>query len=134
MRRSASARATRCAATELNPDSGNHRGRDQTGIGEGRELGEPHAVSKMRPQFACKRESQRCFPDTAGAGQRDEPMHGDEIQDLAQLLLPANQLGHRLWYVCRGRDRCGPRPDRADGFARARGLYMDGASELIATS
>jgi hypothetical protein len=47
------------AATELQPDSGSHRGRDQPGIGEGRELGQPHAVGKMRPQFACKRESQR---------------------------------------------------------------------------
>ena len=39
------------------------------------------------------------------AGQRDEPMGGDEIEDLAELLLPANQLGNRLWYVGRRRDR-----------------------------
>ena len=59
---------------KLQPDSGSHRCRDQPGIGEGRELGQPHAVGKVRPQLACQRESQRCLPDAAGTGQRDEPM------------------------------------------------------------
>ena len=59
---------------KFQPDSGRQRCRDQLGIGEGRELGQPHAVGKVRPQLACQRESQRCLPDAAGTGQRDEPM------------------------------------------------------------
>jgi len=71
---------------KLQPDSGSHRGGDQPGIGEGRELGQPHAVSKMRPQLARKCESQCCLPNAAGTGQRDEPIPGDKVQDLAELL------------------------------------------------
>jgi hypothetical protein len=104
-------------AAKLQPDSGSYRGRDQPGIGEGRELGQPHAIGKVRPQLACKRESQRCLPDAAGAGHRYEPVRGDEIQDLAELLFPADQLGNRLWYVGRRQDRCGLRRDRANGLA-----------------
>ncbi len=71
------------AATKFQPDSGSHRGRDQPGIGEGRELGQPHAIGKVRPQLARKCEGQCCLTDTAGAGQRNEPMRGDETQDSA---------------------------------------------------
>jgi hypothetical protein len=92
------------AAAELQADSGSHRGRDQPGIGEGRELGQPHAVGKVRSQLAGECERQRCLADAAGPGQGDEPMRGDEIEDLAELLLPADQLGNRLRNVGRRRD------------------------------
>jgi hypothetical protein len=72
--------------------------------------------------------------DAADAGHRYEPVRGDEIQDLADLLFPADQLGNRLWYVGRRQDRCGLRSDRANGLARARRHHMDLAGELVAAS
>jgi hypothetical protein len=61
-------------------------------------------------------------------------MRGDEIQDLAELLLPADQLGNRLWSVGRRQDRCGLRCDRANGLARACRHHADLAGELVAAS
>ena len=42
------------AAAKLEPDSGGNRGGNQPGIGERRELGQPHAVGKVRQQLARK--------------------------------------------------------------------------------
>jgi len=89
----------------------------------------------MRPQLACKCEGQRCLPDAAGADHRYEPVRGDEIQDLAALLLPADQLGNRLWYVGRRQDRYVLRRRHPrNGFIRARRQNVDLPGELVAAS
>ena len=65
----------------------------------------------MRQQLACEREGNPCLTDTAGAGQRDEPMRGGKVQDLADLVVAADQLGKRLGQVRHRNNRCGLRRD-----------------------
>jgi hypothetical protein len=60
--------------------SGSHRSGYQPGIGEGREFGQPHTIGKVRPQLAPAASGRQCWPSRL-------PMRGDEIQDLAELLL-----------------------------------------------
>jgi hypothetical protein len=60
-------------------------------------------------------------------------MRAGNAQHLLSLGIPADQLGNRLWCVCRRQDRFvlrrrHPRP----GFIRARRQNADLASELIA--
>jgi hypothetical protein len=50
---------------------------------------------RQQPACSCKREPR--LADTASAGQRDEALRGGEVQDLAQLVVAADQFGNRLW-------------------------------------
>jgi hypothetical protein len=48
---------------------------------------------------ARSREGEPRLADAAGAGRRDQPMRGGEAQDLAEIVVPADQLGNRLRQV-----------------------------------
>ena len=55
----------------------------------------------MRQEPARRRKSEPRLADAAGAGQGDEPMCRGKAQDLAENVIPANQLGNRLGQVRR---------------------------------
>jgi hypothetical protein len=90
-----------CAAAKIEPDRRGYRDRHEARIGDRRKLGQPHAVGKLRQQLARRGESEPRLADAAAAGQRDEPMRGGKAQDLAENVIPANQLGNRLRQVGR---------------------------------
>ena len=88
-------------AGKLKPDRGSHRGRNQAGIGQRRKLGEPHAVREFQQKPTGRRQRQPRLANAAGAGEGNEAMVRDKAQDLAQFVVPANQIGDRLWQVAR---------------------------------
>jgi hypothetical protein len=92
-----------CDATRRNlagckfyPDRCGHCGGNQTRIGQGRELGHPHAIAKFRQQRSRDRRGEPCLANTTGAGEGDEPMRSGKVQDFPHLILPADQLGNRF--------------------------------------
>ena len=90
----------------------------------------------MRPQPARGREGEPRLTDAAGAGHVDESMRGGEAQDLAQFVVPADQLGNRRRQVRRRQRRCGLRRyrARAGALVRPRRQNTDLAGQLIAVS
>ena len=60
----------------------------EAGIGNWRELGQPHTVGKLRQKPVRHGESEPRLADAAGAGQGDEPMRGGKAQDLAEIVVP----------------------------------------------
>ena len=90
-----------CAAAKIEPDRRGNGDGHEAGIGDWRKLGQPHTVGKLRQEPARRGESEPRLADAAGAGQGDEPMRGGKAQDLAENVIPANQLGNRLRQVRR---------------------------------
>jgi hypothetical protein len=75
-----------------------------------------------------------CSPrTTASAGQGNKPTRRGKAQDLAQFVVPANQLGNRLRQVRWRQDRSGLRcrERRAGALVRARRQNADLAGELV---
>ena len=89
------------AAAKIEPDRRGNGDGHEAGIGERRKLGQPHTVGKLRQQLARGRESEPRLADAAGAGQGDEPVGRGKVQDLLELVVPADQLGNRLRQVRR---------------------------------
>ena len=94
-----------CAAAKIEPDRCGNGGGHEAGIGDWRKLGQPHAVGKLRQEPARRGESQPRLADAAGAGQGNEPVCCGKAQDLAENVIPADQLGNRLRQVRRRRLR-----------------------------
>ena len=102
--RTASARATCClggGSARIHADRHGDRCRNQAGIGHRRQFDDPYAVAKSRHEPTGRRHRQASFAYSTGAGEGDEAVVGREILDLAQLSVPTDQLGNRLWQVCR---------------------------------
>ena len=59
------------------------------------------------------RHRQACFANSTGTGEGYEAVARREILDLAQLFVPADQLGNRLRQVCRRHTRLRLRRGRA---------------------
>ncbi len=81
-------------------------------------------------------EGKACLADSPGAGERHEPMGGSEAQDFKQAVVPADQLGNRLWQVCRWCSQPWLRRNRASvgtGF-HVFSRKTDLSGELIAAS
>jgi hypothetical protein len=93
---------------KLEPDRSGNRGGNERGIGERRELDQPHPVGKLRQHSTCHREREPRLADAAGASQGDETMRG-KAHDFAQLIVPADQLGNRPRQVRWRQCRCGLR-------------------------
>jgi hypothetical protein len=84
------------AAAKIEPDRRGNGDGHEAGIGDWRKLGQPHTVGKLRQKPVRHGESEPRLADAAGASQGDEPMRGGKAQDLAENVIPANQLGNRL--------------------------------------
>ena len=135
------------AAAKIEPDRRGNGDGHEAGIGDRRELGQPHTVGKLRQEPARRSESEPRLADAASAGQGDQPMRGGKAQDLVENVIPANQLGNRLRQV--GRRQLSGHPPVATGFAgigrrgshcragiglRAGRYGVDLAGELVAAS
>ena len=90
-----------CAAAKIEPDRRGNGDGHEAGIGDWRKLGQPHTVGKLRQELARRGETEPRLADAASAGQGDEPTRGGKAQDLAENVIPANQLGNRLRQVGR---------------------------------
>jgi len=62
------------AAADVEPDHRGYRDRHEARIGDRRKLGQPHTVGKLRQEPARRGNSKPRLVDTAGVGQRDEPV------------------------------------------------------------
>ena len=110
------------AAAKIEPDRRGNGDGHQAGIGDRRQLGQPDTVGKLRQQPARRGESEPRLADAAGAGQRDEPVRGGKAQDLAENVIPADQLGNRLRQV---------RRRQLSGHPVATGFAGSGARRLL---
>jgi hypothetical protein len=64
-------------------------------------------VGEFRQQVSCDLAAEACLADTSGTDQGDEAVGGGEAQDLAQLVVAADQFGNRLRQVRRRAGRRG---------------------------
>src|SRR5206468_574050 len=120
----ASACETRCAVTTPPPRSSPIAAATATGTRPGSANGENSA--SHTPSANCdrsRRAAARASRDAAGAGQRDEPMHGGKAQDVVENVIPANQLGNRLRQICRRQFPRDPPVETALAGIRRRGGY-----------
>jgi hypothetical protein len=95
--------------TELEPDRSGNRCGNQAGIGDSGEFSDPHAIGKFRQQLTRGRQGKSRLTNTTGACEADEPIGGQQSQDVRKLLLPADQFGHLFRQVGRRLDRLGCR-------------------------
>ena len=98
---------------------------NEAGIGERRELGDPHPVGVTRHQLARGLQAQPGLADTAGPDQRDEPMGPQQLRHLRERGRPADQLRGRgrqvrRWRGVRQHGRRGGRRDRRSALAQHR--------------
>jgi hypothetical protein len=66
-------------------------------------------VGEFRQQVSCDLAAEACLADTSGTDQGDEAVGGGEAQDLAQLVVAADQFGNRLRQVRRRAGGAGTR-------------------------
>jgi hypothetical protein len=83
------------------PESDRDGRRDQAGIRQRRELGDPDSVGVLGQPLPGDLEGQSRLADTAGADQGDESVHGEHLRDLREGALPADQLRGRSHQVRR---------------------------------
>ena len=84
---------------------------------------------RLQPTRHCEGEPR--LSDTAGAGQGDEAMPGDEVQDRCDLGIPADQLRNRFSHIGRRSNRY--RPSRGGGgLVRTHRYPADLSGELVA--
>jgi hypothetical protein len=83
--------------------------RHEVGMRERRELDDPDPVGEFRQQVSCDLAAEACLADTSGTDQGDEAVGGGEAQDLAQLVVAADQFGNRLRQVRRRAGGAGTR-------------------------
>ena len=65
----------------------------------------PNPIGKSREPVSCDLQAEARLADAAGAGQGDQPMRGGKAPDRAKIVVPADQLRHRLREIGRRRRR-----------------------------
>jgi hypothetical protein len=97
-------RRPRAAARLLaQPQHGDHRLRQQPGVAQPGQLDQPHAVRPAVPELAGQLDRQAGLAGTARPGDRHQPVLLDQLADLAQLDVAADEAGQPLRQVLRRR-------------------------------
>src|SRR5215471_13402689 len=82
-----------CATSQFEPERGRDRDRDKIGVRQWSKLGDPNPVGKCRQQLPSDLDAQCSLADASDTRKCDEPMLSNEIQDLPELGVSADELG-----------------------------------------
>src|SRR5450631_635552 len=87
----------------LDPERRGYRLRYEARIHQGRKFDEPHSVRIVIQDFGCNLQRQSRFAKTTDAKQRQQPCIGEQLLDLGEFVLAADESGHLLWQIIRRR-------------------------------
>ena len=83
------------------PQDGRHDAGDLAAVGERREFGEPHPVGGPADELGPGLERQPGLAAAAGTRERHKPGRPDQLADLGQLALPADERAQQRGQVVR---------------------------------